>query len=402
MRNDRKRYLFIVVVLLLVLAGIFTPAQTYAASKRATLSAKSKKVAIDKTFTLQLKNVKQLVSWEVRDQNILSISGLQGSKNQKVRLRAVGTGTTTVIARTNGDDQTYLCSVSVYDPVKITGAGTVTNGRSKYLKIKGTKQSPDWASLNPSVVSIRKSSRYKAKITAVGEGTAYVTANIAGRTYYHKITVKPNTGKPKIAVAYCNTVEDTFARNALRRLGAKVSIVKRVTNVENYDGLVIPGGVDINPARYHQRNVASRNINNYVDKLQLQLVDQFVKAGKPVFGICRGEQLLNVYFGGTLKQHINGHSNGVYHSTKATAGSIVQSACGSSFRVYSSHHQAVKKLGTGLRATQKASDGTIEAIEHETLPVFAVQWHPELMGKGAGDAIIKKFISICKTYMNEG
>ena len=74
--------------------------------------------------------------------------------------------------------------------------------------------------------------------------------------------------------------------------------------LDRVDGLVLTGGVDVDPARYGQENVACGETDEALDALQLAAVDAFVKAGRPVFGTCRGHQLLNVYFGGTLIQHL--------------------------------------------------------------------------------------------------
>ncbi len=71
-----------------------------------------------------------------------------------------------------------------------------------------------------------------------------------------------------------------------------------------YDGLLIPGGVDINPSRYGQENRGSVMMMDELDELQFDILDAFVKNGKPILGICRGHQLINAYFGGTLIQHL--------------------------------------------------------------------------------------------------
>lgn len=157
--------------------------------------------------------------------------------------------------------------------------------------------------------------------------------------------------------------------------------------------------MDINPSRYHKPNTSSYRVSDYQDKEQLKLIKKFVKAGKPVFGICRGEQLINVYFGGTLKQNISNHGSGL-HNIKTKSGSRMRRLYGKKTSVNSSHHQAVQKLGKGLTATAWAEDGTIEAIEYDKLPVFAVQWHPELMGS-KGNIVLKDFLKLCKKYRDQ-
>ena len=146
------------------------------------------------------------------------------------------------------------------------------------------------------------------------------------------------------------------------------------------DLLLLPGGGDVHPRFYGQQINGSTDIDAARDGRELALVDEFLRAGKPVVGICRGLQLLNVYFGGTLRQHIEGHSqiDGVdrLHAIN-TAPGLLRTLYGARFTVNSAHHQAVGTLGEELQVLACAPDGTVEAIAHESLPVFAVQWHPE-------------------------
>ena len=146
------------------------------------------------------------------------------------------------------------------------------------------------------------------------------------------------------------------------------------------DLLLLPGGGDVHPRFYGQQINGSTDIDAARDGRELALVDEFLRAGKPVVGICRGLQLLNVYFGGTLRQHIEGHSqiDGVdrLHAIN-TAPGLLRELYGTRCTVNSAHHQAIWRLGTGLQVFACAEDGTVEAVGHRTLPVFAVQWHPE-------------------------
>jgi len=140
-------------------------------------------------------------------------------------------------------------------------------------------------------------------------------------------------------------------------------------------------------------------------------VEAFLKAGKPIFGICRGHQLLNVIFGGTLVQHLPNaleHSTvlagrDIVHEVTAEKGSIAEKLYGESFTVNSWHHQAVQDLADGFCVSMCASDGVIEGFEHESLPIFGVQWHPERMcctrkrdDTVDGSAIFEYFIRICE------
>ena len=113
---------------------------------------------------------------------------------------------------------------------------------------------------------------------------------------------------------------------------------------------------------------------------QQEQLEQFIMAKKPVLGICRGLQVLNVFFGGTLIQDLPGHSQAAgrdrLHRVR-TAPSPLQDLFGETLVVNSAHHQAADRLGQGLRAVQWAIDGTVEAVIHQSLPVWGVQWHPE-------------------------
>ena len=221
-------------------------------------------------------------------------------------------------------------------------------------------------------------------------GYGAAAGNAASRTS----AAKSKTKKLKIAVASSSPGEAQMCVSMLKKVGANAVIVRKKVRISDYDGLVLPGGTDLNPALYHEKNKGSRGISKSLDKLQKDLLTQFVKARKPVLGVCRGCQLINVYFGGTLKQNIKKHRY-VWHSTKITGGSVLADLYGKKLRVYSLHLQAVKRLGKDLQIIQKADDGTVEAIVHKKLPVIGVQWHPERMGNN-GKILFKKFLGMCR------
>lgn len=150
------------------------------------------------------------------------------------------------------------------------------------------------------------------------------------------------------------------------------------------EGLLLPGGGDSDPALYGQENTACRNIDLGRDEVELALVRQFAGAGKPILGICRGHQLLNIAFGGDLIQdmktknaHMQKEEQDQFHSTVIAADSALFECYGEHMTTCSAHHQAVGRLGEGLRAVQWTEDGAVEALEHTRLPIFGVQWHPE-------------------------
>lgn len=165
-----------------------------------------------------------------------------------------------------------------------------------------------------------------------------------------------------------------------------------------WDALLLPGGGDLEPWRYGQENTASRGLEPERDRAELELLAEFTAAGKPVLGICRGLQAINVFFGGTLVQDIPGHSavDGAdrLHRVR-TAASPLRAICGAEALVNSAHHQAADRLGSGLRAVQWAGDGVAEALCHDLLPVWAVQWHPErLEASGAGRRLMEAFLEL--------
>lgn len=129
------------------------------------------------------------------------------------------------------------------------------------------------------------------------------------------------------------------------------------------DGLLLPGGGDI---------------HNILDEAERRLIQSFMERGRPILGICRGMQALNVFFGGTLRTGIPGHQapeGDLVHLT--AAGGVLAQLLGATPVVNSNHHQAVDRLGDGLVICQRATDGIVEGICHETYPILGVQWHPE-------------------------
>ena len=164
-------------------------------------------------------------------------------------------------------------------------------------------------------------------------------------------------------------------------------IAERV--LDGLDGLLITGGKDVDPAVYGQKPHPSTDEPGYQrDAWEFALLDDALKRGLPVLGICRGAQVLNVARGGTLHQHLPdviGHSghragNAVFTSlpVRTVPGTRLAGLVGESVDARCYHHQAIAELGEGLVVSAWDTDGVIEALE---LPghdfVLAVQWHPE-------------------------
>lgn len=186
---------------------------------------------------------------------------------------------------------------------------------------------------------------------------------------------------------YANYVLALNSCQALCEVSLKAGVFSLKTGIfSEFDGLLLPGGYDLNPCLYGEENKGSRHIDDTLDKAQLLLLDTFIRAGKPVLGICRGHQVINVYFGGTLIQHMDTASlhqqpeGDCVHETLVSRNSFLRSRYGRSrFCVNSCHHQALGRIGQGLLPIQHTADGAVEAMVHQKLPVFSVQWHPERM-----------------------
>ena len=191
-------------------------------------------------------------------------------------------------------------------------------------------------------------------------------------------------------------------RAAVTAAGGGVCFSEDLAPAEGCQGLLLPGGGDLEPWRYGQANTASRHLEPARDALELAALERFTAAGKPVLGICRGLQTVNVFFGGTLCQDVPGHEDmdGVdrLHAVR-TAPSPLAALYGERCLVNSAHHQAADRLGSGLRAVQWAPGGVVEGLCHETLPVWAVQWHPERLhtaGAAEGAALFRAFLALCR------
>lgn len=211
-----------------------------------------------------------------------------------------------------------------------------------------------------------------------------------------------NTKSAKVTQAVIGVARGGTAGAAKRwiaRGGARVVAINSANvNPKKFDGLVLPGGGDIDPALYgKKKNSHCFGIDRKLDKFQIRVTLKFAKAGKPVIGLCRGAQVINVAFGGTLYQHINGWHIGS-RKVKIAKGSWLYKMFGATETTSHSHHQCALRLGKGLKATQwDAKDGHIEAVEHTEYPVYGLQWHPENMGS-RGTNIAKKFLRVCSKY----
>ncbi len=177
------------------------------------------------------------------------------------------------------------------------------------------------------------------------------------------------------------------------------------------DGLLLPGGADIDPARYGQPvSPKCGKIDGNRDEGEFRMMAAFYPTGKPILGICRGEQLMNVFFGGTLYQDIKETQKCLHdvfskknlgnHRVSLTRGTIISDIFGcEQLRVNSLHHQAVDIPGEGLRVSAVSEDGFVEAVEKaDHLFCLGVQWHPEHMFPFSRKQrrIFRAFLNACK------
>lgn len=183
--------------------------------------------------------------------------------------------------------------------------------------------------------------------------------------------------------------------------------------LSSVDGVILSGGYDIAPDLYGED--PHRGIGytmRSVDVFYMAIIEESLAASKPLLGICKGLQALNVALGGTLYQDIGKESSSTLchlqsaprqypsHNVSIREGSMLSSIIGSTMMVNSFHHQAVKDLAAGLSVAATSSDGLVEAVEMEGHPVLAVQWHPEMMAAAGDEGMLKIFKHFIDACMN--
>ena len=175
-------------------------------------------------------------------------------------------------------------------------------------------------------------------------------------------------------------------KRAVEAVGAEpVDLPPGTPRLPAVDGLLLPGGWDVDPSLYGQKPDPKLGpVDHELDATELRLFAQARERGLPVMGICRGQQVINVAMGGSLRQHLDGHEvrqfgrNHLAHEIEVDPGSELGRAAGAEkLRVNSLHHQAVGELAPGLTQTARGDDGTVEALESDDGLIVAVQCHPE-------------------------
>lgn len=184
-------------------------------------------------------------------------------------------------------------------------------------------------------------------------------------------------GDPVVLVNYDKAVSD---------VGAECVISENVADAKRCDALLLSGGGDVSPCLYGTARTNCKAVSLKRDISELYLIALFLRRNAPIMGVCRGLQILNVFFDGTLNQSI-AHEEIHYDKNKDVTHKITNSKkgfmrklFGENLIVNSAHRQSVNKLGKGLIVCSKSSDNVIEAFEHNDEKVLAVQFHPERMG----------------------
>ncbi len=211
---------------------------------------------------------------------------------------------------------------------------------------------------------------------------------------------------------------------AIREAGGTpviLPITRDVEDIARYaglvDGVLFTGGDDMDPGAYGEEQIwACGDVSPLRDDFEMELARQLLDRHpeKPVLGICRGAQVLNVALGGTLYQDLKSqvtgcichqqHQGGSYpsHRVKIQEGTKLHAIYGDTQVMTNSfHHQAIKALAEGARLTATASDGVVEGFELPEHPYFvAVQWHPELLvtreENAAHKGLFKSFVDACR------
>lgn len=166
-------------------------------------------------------------------------------------------------------------------------------------------------------------------------------------------------------------------------LGFSVEMLTLTSSLEECDGFILPGGYDIDPKYYREKNISSSNIVPHNDVLDFKIIAYAEKNNRKLMGICRGIQSINVYFGGSLHQDVPKHMKNNHFI-------LFQ---GKYLLVNSFHHQSIKILGKDLEVLARAYDSEIEIIRHKSKKIIGVQFHPERMNSPIIQSMILDFFT---------
>ena len=195
----------------------------------------------------------------------------------------------------------------------------------------------------------------------------------------------------KVMIAGLITEDDDYKDycQAFEQLAKEPFISLQLEDLELADALILPGsGQDMNPKLWGEEDHGSNDINDELDRVQWKLMDRALERGKPILGICRGMQFINVYFGGSLIQELpcsGSHKAGTperYHDVFHLPGTFMADLYGESSEVNTRHHQGIGRIGENLQVVSVWNDGedsVVEAIACEARFILGLQWHPEKM-----------------------
>ncbi len=220
--------------------------------------------------------------------------------------------------------------------------------------------------------------------------------------------------RPKIGVTVSAKRGMAYYKPYLRAVeaagGEPVELMAGSDELPQLDGLLLPGGWDVDPDLYGEKpHPTVKEIDRELDDTELAMFRQAREAQIPVLGICRGQQVINVAMGGDLFQHLADHDvrglgrNHIAHAVEVDPTSeLGRAAGGSTIEVNSFHHQAVRSLAPGLKQTARGDDGIIEGVESDDGLVVAVQCHPEEL---TGDlpwarSLFKRFVERARSKSN--
>ncbi|MEQ8197566.1 MAG: gamma-glutamyl-gamma-aminobutyrate hydrolase family protein [Clostridiaceae bacterium] len=235
---------------------------------------------------------------------------------------------------------------------------------------------------------------------------------IVGNMLLNECTKLPGYEKVYINDDYVQAVHMAGGAPVILPLVSDVNTVIR--QLEMLDGIVISGGYDVNPLIYGEEPTEKQeSICPERDNYDLKIIQMALKLNKPILGICRGLQIINVALGGNLYQDLSQNDDCYIkhrqkfkpdvggHTVEVVKDTRIHKILGDSILVNSIHHQAIKELAPGFMVAAKAKDGTIEAIEKEDGFVMAVQWHPEMMAS-KHPKMLEIFKLLVKESIKEG